>query len=71
MCASIVDFHGGRMSARREPGRGTVIAASLPRRSIPRVIVRADSELSESVHDVARLASRWCARSWTQARCPS
>ena len=55
VCASIVDFHGGRMSARREPGRGTVIAASLPRRSSPRVIVRADSELSESVHDVARL----------------
>src|SRR5262245_21529739 len=55
ICKSIAEWHGGRVSARSEPGRGSCFTVTLPRHSGPRVILRPSSGLSDSTRDVLRL----------------
>ena len=55
ICKSIVEWHGGRVSARSQPGQGSCFTVTLPRHTGPRVILRPSSGLSESTRDVLRL----------------
>jgi signal transduction histidine kinase len=55
ICKSIVEWHGGRVSARSRPDQGSCFTVVLPRHSGPRVILRPDSGLSTAARDVVRL----------------
>ncbi len=55
ICKSIVEWHGGRVSARSQPGQGSCFTVFLPRRSGPRVVMHPESQLSESACEVLRL----------------
>jgi len=55
ICKSIAEWHGGRIHARSLPGEGSCFSVQLPRASAPRVVLRPDSGLSDSVRNVLRL----------------
>jgi signal transduction histidine kinase/response regulator RpfG family c-di-GMP phosphodiesterase len=56
VCKSIVEWHGGRITAESAPGRGSCFTVVLPRRSGPRVALRPDPSAPRAVEDLLRLA---------------
>jgi len=60
-CRSIVEWHGGRISARSRFGEGSCFTVQLPRERGPRVVLRPDSGISESARDVLRLGAEMVA----------
>jgi GAF domain-containing protein len=56
ICKSIVEWHGGDIRALSTPGRGACFTVTLPRRTVPRVVMRPGSDLSATTRDVLRLA---------------
>ncbi|MGH7740746.1 MAG: HD domain-containing phosphohydrolase [Candidatus Eiseniibacteriota bacterium] len=56
ICKSIAEWHGGRVIAESEVGRGSRFTVVLPRRSERRVAVRPPSRPRASVEDVLKLA---------------
>ncbi len=56
ICKSIVDWHGGRVFATSEPGKGSCFTVVLPRRTAPRVILRQTPKLQPATEDVLRMA---------------
>jgi len=56
ICKSIAEWHGGRVIAESEVGRGSRFTVVLPRRSDRRVAVRPPSRPRASVEDVLKLA---------------
>ena len=55
ICKSIVEGHGGRIGATSTVGQGSCFAATLPRRTPVRVVVRPDAARTAGVEDVLRL----------------
>jgi signal transduction histidine kinase/response regulator RpfG family c-di-GMP phosphodiesterase len=56
ICKSIAEWHGGRVFAESEVGRGSRFTVVLPRRSERRVAVRPPTRPRASVEDVLKLA---------------
>jgi len=56
VCRSIVEEHGGRITAESVPGRGSVFTATLPRRAGPRVALQLDPSAPSASGDLLRLA---------------
>ena len=56
VCKSIVEWHGGRITAESAPGRGSCFTVVLPRRSGPRVALQSDSPAPQASEDLLRLA---------------
>jgi len=56
VCKSIVEWHGGRITAESAPGRGSSFTAVLPRRHGPRVMTRRDPSAPQASDDLLRLA---------------
>jgi signal transduction histidine kinase/response regulator RpfG family c-di-GMP phosphodiesterase len=56
ICKSIAEWHGGRVTAESEVGRGSRFTVVLPRRSDRRVAVRPPARPRASVEDVLKLA---------------
>ncbi len=56
ICKSIVEWHGGRISAESEEGRGSRFTVVIPRRTAPRVSVRPSPRPVAAAEDVLRLA---------------
>jgi signal transduction histidine kinase len=56
ICKSIVEWHGGRVTAESTPERGSRFTVVLPRRTGPRVTVRAEARPKAATEDVLRLA---------------
>jgi signal transduction histidine kinase/response regulator RpfG family c-di-GMP phosphodiesterase len=56
ICKSIVDWHGGRVFATSTPGQGSCFTVVLPRRTVPRVVLRKTPNLVAATEDVLRLA---------------
>ena len=56
VCKSIVEGHGGRITAESAPGRGSCFTVVLPRRSGPRVVLRSDPSAPQASEDLLRLA---------------
>ena len=56
ICKSIVDWHAGRITATSEPGRGSCFTVVLPRRPVPRVMVRPTPKPQAASEDVLKLA---------------
>jgi signal transduction histidine kinase len=56
VCKSIVEWHGGRITAESAPGRGSCFTVVLPRRSAPRVALRSDPSALPASEDLLRLA---------------
>jgi signal transduction histidine kinase/putative methionine-R-sulfoxide reductase with GAF domain len=55
VCKSIVEWHGGRITAESAPGRGSCFTVVLPRRGGPRVAL-SDAPAPEASADLLRLA---------------
>jgi signal transduction histidine kinase/response regulator RpfG family c-di-GMP phosphodiesterase len=55
LCKSIVEWHGGRIHATSEPGRGSCFTVELPRRGTARVIARPEAG-SAAGEDLVKLA---------------
>jgi hypothetical protein len=55
ICKSIVEWHGGRVLARSQQGRGSCFTVVLPRRTGPRVAVRPSHRPDAATEDVLRL----------------
>jgi signal transduction histidine kinase len=56
VCKSIVEWHGGRITAESAPGRGSCFTVVLPRRSGPRVALQADLSAPRASEGLLRLA---------------
>ena len=56
VCKSIVEWHGGRITAESAPGRGSSFTVVLPRRSGPRVALQSDPSAPQASEDLLRLA---------------
>jgi signal transduction histidine kinase/response regulator RpfG family c-di-GMP phosphodiesterase len=56
ICKSIVEWHGGRISAESEVGRGSRFTVVMPRRTAPRVAIRPSARPVAAAEDVLRLA---------------
>jgi response regulator RpfG family c-di-GMP phosphodiesterase len=56
VCRSIVDWHGGRITAESAPGRGSCFTVLLPRQGGPRVALRSDPSAPRAAEDLLRLA---------------
>lgn len=56
VCRSIVDWHGGRITAESAPGRGSCFTVVLPRRSGPRVALQSDPSAPRAAEGLLRLA---------------
>ena len=56
VCKSIVEWHGGRITAESAPGRGSCFTVVLPRRSGPRVALQSDPSVPQASEDLLRLA---------------
>ncbi len=56
VCKSIVEWHGGRITAESAPGRGSCFTVVLPRRSGPRVALQSDSSAPQASEGLLRLA---------------
>jgi len=56
VCKSIVEWHGGRITAESAPGRGSCFTVVLPRRSGPRVALQSDPSASQAPEGLLRLA---------------
>jgi len=56
VCKSIVEWHGGRVTAESAPGRGSCFTVVLPRRRGPRVVVRPVPSAPPASEDLLRLA---------------
>jgi signal transduction histidine kinase len=56
VCKSIVEWHGGRITAESAPGRGSCFTVVLPRRSGPRVALQSDLPAPRASEGLLRLA---------------
>jgi signal transduction histidine kinase len=56
VCKSIVEWHGGRITAESAPGRGSCFTVVLPRRSGPRVAMQSDPAAPQASEGLLRLA---------------
>jgi HD-GYP domain-containing protein (c-di-GMP phosphodiesterase class II) len=56
ICKSIVEWHGGRITAESEPEKGSKFTVVLPRRTGPRIAVRPSSRTHAAPEDILRLA---------------
>jgi signal transduction histidine kinase len=56
VCKSIVEWHGGRITAESAPGRGSCFTVVLPRRSSPRVALQSDLQAPQASEGLLRLA---------------
>jgi signal transduction histidine kinase len=56
VCKSIVEWHGGRITAESAPGRGSCFTVVLPRRSGPRVALQSDLPAPPASEGLLRLA---------------
>jgi signal transduction histidine kinase len=56
ICKSIVDWHGGRLSAESVPSRGSRFTVVLPRNGGPRVLVRTGPGARAGTEDVLKMA---------------
>jgi len=56
VCKSIVEWHGGRITAQSAPGRGSCFTVVLPRRSGPRVALQSDLPAPPASEGLLRLA---------------
>ncbi|TFG89150.1 MAG: GAF domain-containing protein, partial [Gemmatimonadales bacterium] len=56
VCKSIVEWHGGRITAESAPGRGSCFTVVLPRRSRPRVALQSDLPVPRASEGLLRLA---------------
>jgi signal transduction histidine kinase len=55
VCKSIVEWHGGRITAESAPGRGSCFTVVLPRRSGPRVALQSDPSAPQASEGLLRL----------------
>ena len=69
ICKSIVEWHGGRIQAESDHGRGSRFTVRLPRRSAPRVIIRPGAARRRRPRTRCGSPSRWSPRSWAHASC--
>ncbi len=56
VCKSIVEWHGGRITAESAPGRGSCFTVVLPRRSGPRVALQSEPSAASGPESLLRLA---------------
>jgi hypothetical protein len=56
VCKSIVEWHGGRITAESVPGRGSCFTVALPRCRGARVALRSDPSAPRAAEDLLRLA---------------